>query len=772
MSASKLYTRGIDIILRYQYNSKYYYNYKMFYNVVKECLKKRIEENLLLIDEDIDKLNSFLDSIKDDVRVNKGVKEKIFLYANELIALSTNPTTRTRVRNRKAQLKELLIYQKELTKFDTAYMFFCKDINYCLAQMIAKGKLLDETEIKKLNEFSESICTDSRVDDSLKREILDKIAILVKLYKKYIEDDIHIPTGDNIKLKAIDFYELLTWQNSDGYCYYDHQKSYYEHICSRATKMYDNILSGEKVLDENKIEKLNKFLNNTRKSTLISEELKNNIIDVITNLKTYSEKVNEQSSFERIKQVIDECELKEIIYYQKNTLNKDKYGDFFTYFNKYLRNRMTDRDWLNEEEIELLSEYCSSIKSNMASNLISLTLILSFDLITISKERDDDSFVEKISEGKRKSLDGEELYKYLKYMASNNNRFLPYKYVSSVLFNLPYDLELLNKTNKLFTTKRLKRLIERKISRIELYNSLTKDNEYESIRDYNYPSTNLNTVEGRKIVTIDDSCSPDLDGAFSIKKHDDLYFFDVYITDVPSFLLENEKLISYAYDRTQSFYFGDRGSSLLTIDMLPTYLSHDKLSLKKNNNRNVIKFSYCIDKHGNVNLESISRNMAYIDDNIDPKGLQLSTVDPDMKEFFNDYNKMCNLVCKNTGYKFLKRLTDENCAYKWQAFPSILTNYIIGENANLSIYRKKGMYVKESEDKYTQSVTPLRRFVSDINLTLYLNQLGIIDCPDKYIYYVEDNLDAIINHLNENEIKIEAYQKQLSDFRNINKKNA
>lgn len=32
---------------------------------------------------------------------------------------------------------------------------------------------------------------------------------------------------------------------------------------------------------------------------------------------------------------------------------------------------------------------------------------------------------------------------------------------------------------------------------------------------------------------------------------------------------------------------------------------------------------------------------------------------------------------------------------------------------------------------------------------MYLSQLGLINCPDKYIYYLEDNMDSIIEHLNE-----------------------
>ena len=98
--------------------------------------------------------------------------------------------------------------------------------------------------------------------------------------------------------------------------------------------------------------------------------------------------------------------------------------------------------------------------------------------------------------------------------------------------------------------------------------------------------------------------------------------------------------------------------------------------------------------------------------------------------------------------------------YNVVGIPSILTNYHIGHNADFAIYREKGKYTKESNDKYTHSVTPLRRFTSNINLISYLNQLGIINCPDKYIYYVEDHLDEIIAHMNEQEEISEEFKKR------------
>ena len=72
----------------------------------------------------------------------------------------------------------------------------------------------------------------------------------------------------------------------------------------------------------------------------------------------------------------------------------------------------------------------------------------------------------------------------------------------------------------------------------------------------------------------------------------------------------------------------------------------------------------------------------------------------------------------------------------------------MGDEADFVIYRD-GCYVKKGEDScYTHSVTPLRRFVSNINLAFLLNQKGEVSFSDKDLNYVERNIDEILAHLN------------------------
>mgnify|MGYP003318363492 CR=1 FL=1 len=86
------------------------------------------------------------------------------------------------------------------------------------------------------------------------------------------------------------------------------------------------------------------------------------------------------------------------------------------------------------------------------------------------------------------------------------------------------------------------------------------------------------------------------------------------------------------------------------------------------------------------------------------------------------------------------------------AFPSVLVNYYIGKQAEFAIYREYSQYTKKyKNDPYTRSVTPLRRFVSNINLAFFLNQNGIVSFPERDLVCIEKNIDEIIKHLNETE---------------------
>lgn len=101
------------------------------------------------------------------------------------------------------------------------------------------------------------------------------------------------------------------------------------------------------------------------------------------------------------------------------------------------------------------------------------------------------------------------------------------------------------------------------------------------------------------ILTIDEAISLDLDGAFQIKEQGDLYILDVYITDVPSFLMTNDTLFWEAYKRGSSCYahFADKQ---LAVNMLPVELANNLLSLRQETVHRVIDFTFIIGKKGQI----------------------------------------------------------------------------------------------------------------------------------------------------------------------------
>ena len=121
-------------------------------------------------------------------------------------------------------------------------------------------------------------------------------------------------------------------------------------------------------------------------------------------------------------------------------------------------------------------------------------------------------------------------------------------------------------------------------------------------------------------------------------------------------------------------------------------------------------------------------------------------------ECLKNYRELSRLVSSKSKDKFLKRLNCNKIS-DLVAFPSVLVNYYIGYLADFAIYRDNGIYTVTCDDKckYTHSVTPIRRFVSNINLAFFLEQNGIVHFANKDLYYVMDNSMEIVRHLNERE---------------------
>ena len=447
----------------------------------------------------------------------------------------------------------------------------------------------------------------------------------------------------------------------------------------------------------------------------------------------------------------------------KDEYRKEKYIGFVK---KYLYVRISKRNYCNDKEIEELKALaeCINTHEEIEEDKKHEICQLLTKLIVFSKNKDKKNYLKRLS--KLNALSLEELYLYLETVIKYAYFCIDEKSIDNIIMLFKNDIDYLNKIEELlydnYIISESYDLINKLKEELEKKNKFKNDFPNISIK-YKYLDHKLPFIEDKNVITIDEAYSPDLDGAFSIEKKDNMYVLEVYVTDVPSFLLKNEELMKIAYDRATSMYNSQNSNRLIIRDMLPQEISHDYFSLKKNGIKNVITFTYYIDFTGNVVLQNISRNAVFINDNIRPKRAEsillspskYSRTDKDLKL----YKEACELISKNSKERFLNELNPDKIE-SIIGVPSILTNYHIGKNSDFAIYREQGKYTKESKEKYTHSSTPLRKFVSNINLAFYLNQIGIIDCPDKYIYYVEDHLDEIIDHINKQEEVKEEFQKK------------
>ena len=275
------------------------------------------------------------------------------------------------------------------------------------------------------------------------------------------------------------------------------------------------------------------------------------------------------------------------------------------------------------------------------------------------------------------------------------------------------------------------------------------------------------------IITLDDVVSPDLDSAFSIVKQDDLFFFDVYVTDVPSFLKENRELSINAFRQGSSFYLRNNKTNI-NYDMLPKSLSHDYLSMtKKTTNKkgkDAICFHYIFDKNGNICSLNIVRKKVVVDFNLfkddEEKILkskkQFTLVD---KSLFL-LRDLCKRVGNNNKEKEYLAGLRRGTVSDMIAFPSVLINYSITNKLEFGIYRNQGVFTtlnSENSSLYARGGAPLRRYADDINLAILLEQENLQRFAKDDFRYLENNLDEIVEHLNEQD-NIEKYLRKNNEL--------
>ena len=171
--------------------------------------------------------------------------------------------------------------------------------------------------------------------------------------------------------------------------------------------------------------------------------------------------------------------------------------------------------------------------------------------------------------------------------------------------------------------------------------------------------------------------------------------------------------------------------------------------------KDAIEFAFEFGLGGEFYSCCVDRKRIRINENLSPDNAKKMIISMDDSGVIGDslknYRELCWLVSKGSSDKYLSKL---NCNRIGDlvAFPSVLVNYYIGYMADFVIYRNNGVYttwVSNDGHKYAHSVTPIRRFVSNINLAFFLEQYRVVSFLDKDLYYVQDNIDEIVMHLNE-----------------------
>lgn len=274
----------------------------------------------------------------------------------------------------------------------------------------------------------------------------------------------------------------------------------------------------------------------------------------------------------------------------------------------------------------------------------------------------------------------------------------------------------------------------------------------------NYVSSYTSFIyQDTPIIALDSEKSLDLDSVFSIDKEDDLYFFNVYVSDVPSFFRENRELSINAYRQGTSFYLRDNGKNI-NYDMLPEKLSHGYLSMLSKDisltPKSVISFQFVIDNNGNICSTSVSRNKIMVDYNLTGSDasriLNKKVISSKVDKSIYQLKDLCKVISFTTTRPYLANLWKATVD-DMIALPSILVNYYVAGELDFGIYRVNGIYTKNPSDNefYLNSSAPLRRYVDDINLAILLEQKNLQRFNRDDFRYLENNIDEVIGHLNE-----------------------
>lgn len=247
-----------------------------------------------------------------------------------------------------------------------------------------------------------------------------------------------------------------------------------------------------------------------------------------------------------------------------------------------------------------------------------------------------------------------------------------------------------------------------------------------------------------EVFTLDDGRASTFEQAFSIYKNNKFFYLDIYIPDVVNFLLQNRKLLNIAYDRGETLYVKDG-----KFDMIPNFGVINFLSFNTTDYKNAVHFSFKIDFRGNIVKQNVDMEAIKVKKHINKdlvnKMLQRGQTSEACYQLFL-LKDLCRLFRGKDVSKYSN--IKSNKTSDILALPSVLVNQYIALYGEDLIYLDGTDYVPYRTN-YVHAATPIRRFVSDINLALFLNNMGCLRLCDEDVYYYLDNKNKIIDHLNE-----------------------
>lgn len=469
--------------------------------------------------------------------------------------------------------------------------------------------------------------------------------------------------------------------------------------------------------------------------------------------------------------------------------NENNFRKFINYFNKDI-NSLSETELL--EYLKLIFKYVLDyVTLNYVYKIISRYLC-----ITVEREREElfdlvDNFCKEHIKYKSikkyinndpknvlfkiyytlidENLNVERLEHLVDKYCSNNEMYYEYKINISILkkvLELLYKLEdnEINKKIKYkFLNKVYRYLDERQIDsliRNDIKNGKLIINSINSSRHCNVTFDDFEVESYLNIISVKDDYYSNIDYAFSIDECEDIYTLCIYISDVPSFLDKNPVVLKEAYEKGTSMYLDIPDKGVYNIDIIPAFLSHKYLSLNERFPKNVIKFKFIVTKDGEVLSKELSRTRIIVsktvsvhDDYLINNDENIGMVGICLKKYKKliDSLKHTNMLLNNINTNSLKDLLSIN---------NLIINYYIGSINEFGIYLENGIYTSDKNSGYAYAIEPLKRFVSNINLAIFLKQNNIELVKDKYLYYIQNNIDEIINHLNQREL--------IADFANKN----